>query len=87
MNSHFEPTNAKFEHQFASALLDDSLFTHQEHLRLAYIHNSNYGVIPAISNIPEQLYRYVSNLGAKDKCNKTLTVADIKTVYHFMKRS
>lgn len=76
MISHFEFLDAKFEHQFASAQLGNSLFTLEAQLSLEYINIINYEVKQAISNIPEQLYRYVSNLGAKDKCNKTLTFAE-----------
>ncbi len=87
MDSHFELTDSVFEHQFASAQLDAFLFTHVAHLRLAYIHIKNYGLEPAIANISHQLYRYVITLGAEEKFNKTLTVAAIKAVYHFMQRS
>lgn len=53
---------------------------------MAYNHISNR-VKLVISNISEQLYRYISNLGAKDKFYKALRVADTKTGYHFMQRS
>lgn len=85
--SHFDLTDAEFERQFAAAQLDPSLFSHEAHLRLAYLHISEYGEELAIANITSQIWRYVQKLGAEDKFNKTLTVAAIKAVHHFMKRS
>jgi hypothetical protein len=33
------------------------------------------------------LQNYVASLGAKDKYNKTVTIAAVKAVYHFMLKS
>ncbi|RKS53530.1 hypothetical protein BC962_1782 [Gillisia mitskevichiae] len=87
MNSHFVLSDAQYEKQFATAQLDPALFSHEAHLRLAYIHISNYGIEQAISNITFQLKKYVQNLGAEDKFNMTLSVAAIKAMDHFIKRS
>ncbi len=87
MSSHFDLTDAEFENQFASAQLNPSLFSHEAHLRLAYIHISKYGEEQAITNITSQIWRYVKKLGAEDKFNKTLTVAAIKAIHHFMQKS
>ncbi|WP_010229680.1 hypothetical protein [Gillisia marina] len=87
MSSHFDLTDAEFENQFASTQLDPSLFCHEAHLRLAYIHISKYGEEQAIENITSQIWRYVQKLGVEDKFNKTLTVAAIKAVHHFMQKS
>ena len=85
--SHFDFADEEFERQFATAQLDPSLFSHEAHLRLAYIQISKYGEEQAIANITAQIWRYVQKLGAEDKFNKTLTIAAIKAVHHFMKRS
>lgn len=87
MDSHFELTDSEFEQQFESCELDPTLFSHEAHLRLAYIHIEKYGLDQAIKNICEQLVVYVSHLGAIDKFNTTLTVAAVKAVYHFMQKS
>ena len=79
--------DATFEKAFQNASLDPSLFTHEAHLRLAWIHLNKYGEQQAIENICNQILGYVKSLGATDKYNKTLTIAAIKAVKHFMGKS
>lgn len=87
MKSHFELSDTQFEQQFESCTLDPNLFNHEAHLRLAYIHIQKYGQEKAIAKICNQLQVFVAHLGASDKYNATLTVAAVKAMYHFMKRS
>ncbi|WP_338876731.1 hypothetical protein WBJ53_13840 [Spirosoma sp. SC4-14] len=87
MKTHSALTDPEFEQQFARCLLDPSLFSHEAHLRLAWIHIHNYGVGQAIENITQQLQSFVAALGASDKYNETVTVAAIRAVYHFMLNS
>lgn len=77
----------EFERQFEDCTLNPEIFSHEAHLRLAWIHIKNYGIERAIDNICKQLIAYVDALGARDKYNKTLTVAAIRAVYHFMLKS
>ena len=83
MNSHLEINDEEFENMFQNGLLPSPLFTHEAHLRLAWIHIKKYGTEKAIKNICQQLSNYVELIGAGDKYNKTLTVAAIKAVSHF----
>ena len=87
MQSHFDITDDLFEQQFECCKFDPELFSHEAHLRLAYIHIKKYGLEVAIDNVCGQLVNYVNYLGAGDKYNKTLTVAAIKAVNHFINRS
>jgi phosphoserine phosphatase len=87
MTDHFALTDAEFEQQFAGAELDPALFNHEAHLRLAWIHIRKYGEAQAITNICSQLVNFVTRLDALSKYNKTLTIAAIKAVNHFIKRS
>jgi len=87
MNPHFELSDDHFEEEFKNCKLDPALFNHEAHLRLAWIHVTKYGEAKAIENITGQLYAYVVSLGAIDKYNKTLTIAAIKAVNHFIGRS
>jgi hypothetical protein len=87
MNSHSDLTDAAFEQQFQTCTLDPALFSHEAHLRLAWIHIRQYGVEQAIENICTQLIAYTSHLGASDKYNKTLTIAATRAVYHFMQKT
>lgn len=87
MEKHFDLTNAELERQFENCELDPSIFSHEAHLRLAWIHIHQYGIEKALLQIPNQLINFTAYHGAKNKYNKTLTIAAIKAVYHFMLRS
>lgn len=87
MEKHFNLTDLEFEDQFENCSLDPGLFSHEAHVRLAWIHIKKYGKEKAIQNICSQLIAFVNFLGAPGKYNKTLTVAAIKAVYHFMQKS
>ncbi len=83
MKDRVDITDDEFERQFENCLIDPAMFTHEAHLRLAWIHIEKYGVKKAITNICFQLKRFVEFLGAADKYNETVTIAAIRAVYHF----
>jgi hypothetical protein len=87
MEKHLALSDTEFENQFATGTLPPDQFTHEAHLRLAWIHLHRYGVEQAIENITTQLQAFVHRVGASDKYNATVTVAAIRAVYHFMLRS
>ncbi|MFL1897256.1 hypothetical protein ACJRPK_16250 [Aquimarina sp. 2-A2] len=87
MKKHTELSDTQFLQQFSSCKLDPTLFTHEAHLRLAYLYIQRDGVTPAESIVSQQLQRYVQHLGASDKYNATLTQAAIKAVHHFIQKS
>lgn len=86
MEQHRQLTDQVFEQQFASCTLPQELFTHEAHIRLAWLHIKKYGEAFAVENICTQLTNFVEALGAKDKYNKTLTIAAIKAVNHFINK-
>ena len=85
--THFNLSDSEFEKQFANGTFNPSLFSHEAHLRLAWLHIHNYGIEMAIKNVTTQLLSFVSALGTKDKYNETLTHAAMRTVYHFKRQS
>jgi hypothetical protein len=87
MELHYQLTDAQFEQQFQACTLDPAVFSHEAHLRLAWIHIQKYGEGRAIEMITQQLQRFVEHVGAKDKYNHTLTIAAIKAVNHFINKS
>ena len=87
MRSHNELSDSEFESAFNSARLDPELFSHEAHLRLAWIHITKYGVEKAISNITSQIKAYTKSLGADEKYHETLTIVGVRAVHHFMLRS
>lgn len=87
MEDHFKLSDAEFEQQFANCELNPGDFSHEAHIRLAWIHINRYGIEQAEKNIQIQLQNFVAFVGAKDKYNVTLTIAAIKAVYHFWLKS
>ncbi|HNP66977.1 MAG TPA: hypothetical protein PKH16_03645 [Aequorivita sp.] len=87
MEKHFELSDSDFENKFINCELNPSDFTHEAHLRLAWINIKKYGIKQAEKNIQIGLKNFVEFVGAKDKYNVTLTLAAIKAVYHFMLKS
>ena len=87
MEAHFELSDQEFEHQFKNCTLSPAMFTHEAHLRVAWIHIKNGGIDSAIDTICTRLMAYVDALGARNKYNKTLTIAAVRAVYHFMLKS
>lgn len=87
MENHYDMTDLEFEQQFAGGMLEPRLFSHEAHLRLAWVHLHHYGIDKAIENIKTQLQHFVKVLGAKDKYHETVTIASIRAVYHFMQKS
>ena len=86
MEEHFKISDEDFETLFADGKLNPAIFSHEAHLRLAWIHIRKYGTDRAIENIDKQLRNFVALIGAGEKYNKTLTVAAIMAVSHFMKK-
>ena len=87
MENHWELSDPDYETQFANATLNPKLFSHEAHLRLAWIHISKYGVDSAIQNICSQLKHYAKVMGVSSKYNETVTVAAIRVVDHFKRKS
>jgi hypothetical protein len=87
MPGHLDLTNQEFANQFKTGLLDPELFTHEAHLRLAWIYIHQLGAEKAGKVVSDQIKNFVILAGAKDKYNHTLTIAAVKIVAHFIRRS
>jgi hypothetical protein len=87
MEKHVELSDTEFENQFSTCSLDPGIFSHEAHLRLAWIHIHKYGIDRAVENITSQLKDFVESLGAMEKYNETVTISAIRAVYHFVVRS
>ncbi len=84
---HHSLSDEAFEHQFASLTLNPALFSHEAHLRLAWIHIKKYGVDRAALNMCEQIRIFDQTFDDGTKFNVTVTVAAVKAVHHFMQKS
>lgn len=87
MESHFTFTDAEFERLFESGSFDPALFTHEAHIRLAWIHICKYGIDKASYNAVSQLQEYTKALGVADKFDLGLTIASLKVIHNFIKES
>lgn len=87
IKSHYELSDQEFETQFTRGDFPPSLFTHEAHLRLAWVYLKKYGVQTAEQKISAQIQQFDQRHGKGDKFHKTLTVAAVKVVHHFMLKS
>jgi len=85
--THFTLSDTDFEIQFANCSLDPELFIHEAHLRLAWIHITKYGLNEAEKNICEQIKRFDKTFGIGMKFHVTLTIASVKMINHFIRKS
>lgn len=87
MKTHRSLSNDQFLHQLRSATLDAACFDHEAHLRLAWLQLTHHEKDAAIAETCKIIQHYVAVLGALDKFNKTLTIAAVEAVSHFMNRA
>ncbi|WP_425390504.1 hypothetical protein [Ekhidna sp.] len=87
IKDHWQYTDEEFENQFETYRLKPGLFSHEAHLRLAYIHIQKYGSEQAEKNMCEQIKGFAESLGVYDKFNKTVTIASVKAMNHFMQKA
>lgn len=87
MKSHLDLSDAEFLTAFENCKLPPTLFTHEAHLRLAWLHLKASGVEVTVDTILKQIANYAAHFGAPGKFNVTLTVAAIKIVHHFQLKS
>lgn len=84
---HFAFSDEQFEAAFRQCTLPPATFSHEAHLRLAWIFLRKKGLQKGIKSICNQITNYVNHLGAQDKYHHTLTVAAVHIVHHFMQAS
>lgn len=87
MEAHRDLDDLSFLRKLEDCSLDPTCFSHEAHLRLAWLKLQNSTVEQAISEIRTLLQNYVAHLCAQDKYHETLTVAAVRIVYHFHLKS
>ena len=87
MELHAQFSDAEFAARFERCELPLGSFTHEAHLRLAWIHIARYGAAQAEANIIRLLLQYVKHVGAEDKFHQTVTVAAVRIVARCMAQS
>lgn len=87
IGGHYALSDTQFAEQFQSQQLDPVLFSHEAHLRLAWIYLNKYGLKLAEEKVCQQIKDYVIHLDAVDKFHFTLTMAAVNAVNHFVQLS
>jgi hypothetical protein len=87
MQAHRKYSDAEFETIFESGQIPVAEFTHEAHLRLAWIHIIKYGVDQAIKNVTTQIRSFVTAIGAADKYDENLTVISVELTHRLMRES
>ena len=84
---HYFLSDQELAKRIANCTLNPELFTHEAHLRLAYHHIASFGLRKAEENLCEDIRTYATAMGDADKYHETVTVAAVKMVDHFMRKS
>jgi len=87
MKSHWNLNDQEFSQQFAACTLDPALFSHEAHLRLAWILLSQNELRRASALLCQQIKNFDQHFGDGSKFHRTLTEAAVRAVYHFKQKS
>jgi hypothetical protein len=87
MEHHRLLSDADFEQQFLELSLPPSWFSHEAHLRLAWILIRTYGQIAAEEKLCSQIRAFDQRHGKGTVFNKTVTIAAAKIMQHFIDKS
>lgn len=87
MKSHLVLSDDQFEQKFKDLSLDPKLFSHEAHLRLAFIHLKKYGLEKAVENISDQIKSFDAHHGDGTKYHHTITVAAVQIMEHFLTKT
>lgn len=87
MKTHKDLTDNELVHAFKACSLAPAIFTHEAHLRMAWLYLKHYGLEGTLVEFPRDLKAYVDHFGVSGKYHETLTQAAIRAVSHFMQRS
>ena len=87
MNDHSQFSDEEFLSVFRSCELEEKLFSHEAHLRLAWLNIKALGIDEAIVQTKRDILAFVNHLGAQHIYNETVTVAAVKIIHHFENKS
>lgn len=86
MEKHYRYSDEVFEQKFRDCKFPPLYFSHEAHLRLAYIHLMKYGLEQSIENMCKQIYDFAIKYGATMKFNATVTYASLQIMYHYIQK-
>ena len=86
MEDHTHFSDEAFVAAFRDGTLPLAAFSHQAHLRLAWLYLRQHGAAEAEALIQRDLQAFVARAGLSDKYHATLTVAAVRIVDHFQRQ-
>ena len=84
MEKHWRYSDEAYEEKFKTEKFPPLYFSHEAHLRLAYIHLKKYGLDQSIENMCTQIYDFAIKYGATMKFNATVTYASLQIMYSYI---
>ena len=87
MERHWKVSDSEFEEQFTLNKFRPLWFTHEAHLRLAWIYVTKYGKEIAFEKYSKQLQNFADKYNAEGKYNATVTFASIQIINHYIKNA
>ncbi|MEM7657906.1 MAG: hypothetical protein AAF399_17405 [Bacteroidota bacterium] len=81
MSSHYDLSDQAYAEKFAQGRFPARLFSHEAHLRLAWIHLRQHGLEMAIANMREQIPALAVRCKVPEKYNDTVTVAAVYAIH------
>lgn len=86
MSSHFDFSDDEFEIEFENCRFPDALFSHEAHLRLAWIHITKYGEETAVQNMRRQIKSFAISIGQNGVYHETVTAASVIIISKIIQR-
>ena len=87
MEKHWKLSDEEFEEKFSTCNFRPLWFTHEAHLRLAWIYVKKYGREIAFEKYSIQLQEFANKFNADGKYNATVTFASIQIMNYFIEES
>ena len=87
MQHHQQLSDTEFARQFTTGTLPPQWFSHEAHLRLAYVHIKQLGVDEACLRVCTDIQRFDRLHGDGTKFHRTLTIASVMAVNHFVQKA
>lgn len=84
---HYLLSDEDFARAFKECTLEPTIFSHEAHLRLAWILIKRHGLLPASEMLCQQIVKFDLLHGKGTKFSKTLTLAAARLVHDLQKQS
>jgi hypothetical protein len=77
---HYDWSDSEFLHNFSTGIFNPKLFTHEAHLRLAWIALNAEPLTFAQNTVSDLILNYVKHWGAQNKFDRKLTRASVQII-------